>query len=725
MKLAGAFLFSLSVVAGQNCVPSNLLPAGQISGALSASSCQLSDGSAYDSYRLALPVRGEIQVGLTTTPGGLALILRDATGASLAQGASIQRPIEAGFYTLLVNAQPGGALGAYAVQSAFTPETGMMCGKFPAVGLNQTVNGALGSSGCATPSGTSYEGYTLSTYGWGVLSVSVIAAGFTPLLIVRNADGTVAATGGASLSALVSEESQYEIVVSTSDTTGVYQLTTSFEPDASETCFPQTTFSEPGQDANAITAAGCSTLVANGGNPTYFNYYYVQVAAAGLAEFTLTSGAFAPMLALLDAAGNSLAADSGGGGAGTSDIRMQLASGDYLAVVSSSGTAGNYQLTYAFTPGAPQPCAVGTAQATGSISGTLASATSCRTSLGLADEYSVTLASAGTLDVDLATANFTGQVELADPKGNLIYLASDLEDLGDSNVSAVLPAGSYTILAAAMAGAGSYQLTTTFTAQSGTTVAACAQFVSLFPNSFYITDLGSGGCDASNGQPADFYPFTLSSSGVIAAVMTSDQIQGHLVLTDSSGNYLRSDDDSYAANDPLIVQFLQAGSYQLVASADSGGAGGLYQVSLLASYGSRPAFCNPLASLTIGNSVSGTLATTSCQYGDGTFADIYSLMLASATPVDLLLASTDFDAYLVVLDAQGNVVAQDDDSGGGTNAEVVQALSAGTYYVVAKPLAYYYSIGNYTLTLNQAAVTPTVTPLGRKRVSKPINKAVK
>ena len=333
----------------------------------------------------------------------------------------------------------------------------------------------------------------------------------------------------------------------------------------------------------------------------------------------------------------------------------------------------------------------------------------------------MTLASAGTLDVDLATSSFTGQVALADPKGNLIYLTSDLEDLGDSNVSAVLPAGSYTILAAAVAGAGSYQLTTTFTAQSGTTVAACAQFVSLFPNSFYITDLGSGGCTATNGQPADFYQFTLSSSGVVAAVMTSNQIQGRLVLTDSSGNYLRSDDDSYAANDPLIVQFLPAGAYQLAAGADSGGAGGLYQVSLLAVYGSRPAFCAPLASLTPGAGVSGTLAITSCQYVDGTFADIYSLTLTAATPLDLLLASTDFDAYLVVLDAQGNVVAEDDDSGGGTNAEIVQNLPAGTYYVVAKPLAYYDSTGNYTLTFNQATATSSV----RKRAPKPGKKAMK
>jgi len=57
-----------------------------------------------------------------------------------------------------------------------------------------------------------------------------------------------------------------------------------------------------------------------------------------------------------------------------------------------------------------------------------------------------------------------------------------------------------------------------------------------------------------------------------------------------------------------------------------------------------------------------------------------------------------------VLDAQGDVVAQDD-SGGGANAEIVQTLPAGMYYVVAKPLANSDSVGNYTLTLNQPGIS--------------------
>ena len=86
---------------------------------------------------------------------------------------------------------------------------------------------------------------------------------------------------------------------------------------------------------------------------------------------------------------------------------------------------------------------------------------------------------------------------------------------------------------------------------------------------------------------------------------------------------------------------------------------------------------------------------------DGTFADIYPVTLTSDTSIDLRLNSNAFDAYLVLLDATGNLLAQDDDSGGGTNSRIVQPLTAGTYYVVAKPFANYYNVGPYTLSLAQ------------------------
>ena len=73
-----------------------------------------------------------------------------------------------------------------------------------------------------------------------------------------------------------------------------------------------------------------------------------------------------------------------------------------------------------------------------------------------------------------------------------------------------------------------------------------------------------------------------------------------------------------------------------------------------------------------------------------------SVMPADAT-IDLRLNSSEFDAYLLLLDAKGAVIDEDDDSGGNTNARVSRSLAAGTYYIVAKPSGDYTSHGAYTL----------------------------
>ena len=86
---------------------------------------------------------------------------------------------------------------------------------------------------------------------------------------------------------------------------------------------------------------------------------------------------------------------------------------------------------------------------------------------------------------------------------------------------------------------------------------------------------------------------------------------------------------------------------------------------------------------------------------DATFADIYQVEVTSSAEVDFRLNSSAFDAYLILLDAKGNLVDQDDDSGGGTDARVNLLLAPGTYYVVAKPSSDYTAGGAYTLSVQQ------------------------
>jgi hypothetical protein len=674
-----------------------MLPTGNVTGTLDNSSCYLSDATAYASYRLDLPVRGAVRLTLTTT-GEFALLLRDSSGALVDSGARINRPLEAGAYTLLVNARNPGGVGPFSVRSDFTPEPGVLCSAFPTLGLAQKVDGVLGASGCTLPDGAAYEAYWLNTFGAGTLTVSV-TADWSPALFLRTPDGALIASGDSTVTATLSSDTQYEVVVSTSDKTGAYQLATTFTPAEQETCRPTRTLAGPDTHDGVIDAASCATTIPGSGDLSFYNYYAIAVPSAGIVDLSVASSDFGATLNLIDENGAILAYDSGGADMGGAQLRLQLRPGNYLAqVISSIPSGGSYRFTYTLEPGAPTPCTVTTIEVADGRSAKLSSS-SCRTELGLADLYAISLPSSGTLSLTVAPVSFLGGiVAIRDTKDNLLVMSRDLQDLGLSMLDVDLPAGAYTVVAAAGSGAGFYQLAGKFTAHE---LARCPAPQPLDINGGYIQRLGVPGCHATTGAPVDYYEFTLPSEAVTAMIMTSSNVDGYLTLTDSTGAVLRSDDNSYGFGDPLLIQHLPAGTYRLAARPASGTLGGLYQVDVRTILGPRPPFCAARSTIPIGSTVSGTIGFGGCQYLDSTFADIYKVEVTDAAVLDIRLTSSAFDAYLVLLDAKGNLVDRDDDSGGNRDARLLSSVEPGTYFIVAKPSADYTAAGAYVLAVSK------------------------
>ena len=676
-----------------------VLPNATLSGALDSANCRLTDGSAYMPYRLDLPVRGQARIDLSAAKTNLSLILRDSSGGKLDSGAAIHRSLEAGSYVLLVNGQTAADLGPYTVTTSFVPEPGILCTNFANIGRRQTVNGDFGGSGCRAMDGSLYEAYTLITDGAGTLTLTVASRDFTPKVTLRSSDGRMLGiSSGGILTAAVTGGSQYLLVVTSEDTAGGYSLTSEFEAGVDETCRSQKTITDSTAEDGAIGAGSCYITLAGSGDQLYYNYYGLTLPAAGLVDLSAVSADFSATLNLLDGNGNVLASDTGGGGADAagsvqSSLRVPLPAGSYrLQVVSDLPSGGNYKLQYAFTAGNPQPCVPASASAGDTLNGGF-SAGSCRTSIGLSDLYTIVLPAAGTIELDMSSFDFNTRLALRDSKDNIVVRNDEVDGVTDSHISADLPGGAYTIVASATSGAGKYRATTKFT---GHDIPACSYAQALDLNGGYIQRLGPNSCRGANGQPVDYYAFTLSASSLVLAVMTSSEVDGFLTLYDSAGNALRFDDNSYAVGDPLVVQYLPPGDYKLAARDAANGTGGVYRVDLRTVPGSRPPFCTPLGPISVGATVTAAINYTGCQYG-GTFADIYSLTLSSDTAVELRANSTAFDAYLILLDAKGNVLDEDDDSGGGTNARIADALPAGTYYVVVKPFGDYTKLGAYTL----------------------------
>lgn len=117
--------------------------------------------------------------------------------------------------------------------------------------------------------------------------------------------------------------------------------------------------------------------------------------------------------------------------------------------------------------------------------------------------------------------------------------------------------------------------------------------------------------------------------------------------------------------------------------------------------------CNSAAPPTIGcnTTVTGILETTDCALDDGTVADFWVFDGTAGDEVTIDLESDEFDTFLFLLDPSPEVVAVDDDGGGGTNSRIAFQLDlSGEWAIAANNFAALPGDpGTYSLTLSCGA----------------------
>ena len=115
-----------------------------------------------------------------------------------------------------------------------------------------------------------------------------------------------------------------------------------------------------------------------------------------------------------------------------------------------------------------------------------------------------------------------------------------------------------------------------------------------------------------------------------------------------------------------------------------------------------------LNSLSLNVSVSGALASEDCQVGDllansdTSLVDQYQFTLTEQTEITISMMSADFDSFLHLTSDALVVLAEDDDSGAGFDASIVETLDAGTYRVLANSATSSAQVGNYTLVVSSS-----------------------
>jgi hypothetical protein len=230
----------------------------------------------------------------------------------------------------------------------------------------------------------------------------------------------------------------------------------------------------------------------------------------------------------------------------------------------------------------------------------------------------------------------------------------------------------------------------------------------------------------TNDSPAAHYSFTGQAGDVVTITLSSDDFDAFLVLQDASGKQIASDDDGGGSLNSEIHQFAlpASGTYTIVVDSTrhhadpSSFATGKFTLSLqtgrLSAVPTVTPFLGratetqvPIAAGTLepGSTLHGTLSSASP-------AATYYFAGTAGESVTLGLASDDFDAFLRLSDSSGKVLAEDDDTGGGLNAQIAYTLSSDGTYSVTATSSGGNSIGSFTLSMNSenmsAAITATV-----------------
>ncbi len=118
--------------------------------------------------------------------------------------------------------------------------------------------------------------------------------------------------------------------------------------------------------------------------------------------------------------------------------------------------------------------------------------------------------------------------------------------------------------------------------------------------------------------------------------------------------------------------------------------------------------CVPAGQIQYGQTVTGELTDTDCVLAsdNASFVDYWQFQGNTGDVVIIDLASTDFDAYLALLDGAGNLFAQNDDFGNSLNSHIAFTLNSTGIWVIACTTRLPQITGGYSLTLQGIPAPP-------------------
>ncbi len=227
-------------------------------------------------------------------------------------------------------------------------------------------------------------------------------------------------------------------------------------------------------------------------------------------------------------------------------------------------------------------------------------------------------------------------------------------------------------------------------------------------NSEVTGRLSRGDARLNDGSVYQAWTFYGSQGDMVTIDVMSDAFDAFCILQGPAGNEIARDDDSGdGLNARVSVALPVSGQYRIIANTYRKNQFGAYRVRLtsgaapapLGQPNAAPVTAGTMGQVLRGQSVQGRLTSNDARLADNTFYQAWTFYGQAGEAVTLDVTSGDFDAYAVIQDVNGHVLARDDDSGGGLNARITFTLPyTGNYRFIANTLRVG-ATGAYTLSV--------------------------
>jgi hypothetical protein len=228
--------------------------------------------------------------------------------------------------------------------------------------------------------------------------------------------------------------------------------------------------------------------------------------------------------------------------------------------------------------------------------------------------------------------------------------------------------------------------------------------------------LAQGDQTLSSGELMDEHRFTLAAGQSVRFRATSSQFDTYLIVKPPSGAQIDNDDAPGGGTDAQVDLVAQeAGEYRVLVTSYRAGEAGAYDLvvtGVSGAGGTTPPTVTPPQNpqnrpvVASGQETRGSLARNDQTLQSGEFADRVEMSFDAGQSVQLRLASSQFDTYLIVRTPSGRQIDNDDLASGSTNSGVdIPVAEPGTYAVTVTSYRPG-ETGAWTLTRSAGASVP-------------------